>query len=253
MNQPDTTAGSERLARLIERIRREEDSPQALTRPRRHPAPITVEEGLTLLSELGRRRCPHFVIDEENRFTIEHALRWLLSDDGAQALHPTTGAIIPADLSRGLYLSGLTGTGKTLLVQLLRDLSDLLGLSVTLYDPERMEWRAMPLLWRTEEADAIADHYTTGGDLKGYKARPILCINDLGREQAEALYMGNRLRVCDAIIEHRGDKAGGLMLITSNLRLGGGRFRERYGDRVQSRLVEQCNVLELMGADRRRR
>lgn len=241
--------GNEFYSQLLASIGQEQSPQQRIERFRPN---ISTPEALSLLVAFGKRRCAGFTIDEGNRFTIEQAVRWLIADPSTQAIHPETGAVIQADLTKGLYISGTTGSGKTLLLHLLRDLSQHLRLMARLYDSTKYSWDTLPLLWRVEESDNIADHYATTGEIKSYKDRPILTINDLGREPQEALYMGNRITVCKAILEHRGDRIGQLNLATSNLRLGGNHFRERYGDRVQSRLMQMCNVLELVGIDRRR-
>lgn len=54
------------------------------------------------------------------------------------------------------------------------------------------------------------------------------------------------------LIEYRGDKPDQLTLITSNLKLGGQKLLDRYGDRVASRLHEMCNYFEIKGKDRRK-
>ena len=55
-----------------------------------------------------------------------------------------------------------------------------------------------------------------------------------------------------SLIEYRGDRSDCLTLITSNLKLGGDKLLNRYGDRVASRLSEMCNYFEIRGADRRK-
>ena len=80
---------------------------------------------------------------------------------------------------------------------------------------------------------------------------PIICIQDLGSEQMESLYMGNRENVIRRMIEYRGDRTDMLTLITSNLPMAHQKLEEKYGDRVVSRLNEMCNYLEIKGKDRR--
>jgi hypothetical protein len=63
--------------------------------------------------------------------------------------------------------------------------------------------------------------------------------------------MGNRRRVLGSIIEARGDLSGRLTLISSNMKID--KAGSLYGPRVQSRLIEMCNILTLSGPDRRRK
>jgi DNA replication protein DnaC len=80
----------------------------------------------------------------------------------------------------------------------------------------------------------------------------MLCVDDFGSEPTESAYMGNRLEVMRCIIENRGDRRDRLTHIISNLPPGSKQLKEKYGDRVQSRLFEMCNYFELRGQDRRR-
>ena len=78
-----------------------------------------------------------------------------------------------------------------------------------------------PLEWSSVHADALCDIYTETGDIKRFKQRNILSVQDFGSEPLESLYMGNRLEVMRSLIEYRGDRSDCLTLITSNLKLGG--------------------------------
>ena len=80
----------------------------------------------------------------------------------------------------------------------------------------------------------------------------MLGIQDFGQEPAESLYMGNRLDVIRQLVEYRGDCSDELTFITTNLKMGGEKLIQRYGDRVASRLNQMCNNLEIKGLDRRK-
>ena len=87
------------------------------------------------------------------------------------------------------------------------------------------------------------------GDLTPWKEEISLCIQDLGNEPSEVMYMGNRRRVLRSVLEARGDMYDRLTLISSNFppeRLG-----EVYGQRVASRIRQMCNPIYLGGSDRR--
>lgn len=214
--------------------------------------PVTneeVEDCMALIAEIGRRYCENFVIDDNNRFVFEQIIRWMLADPNAQA-HDTEGNIIPAGLSKGLYIAGRTGTGKTLLLAVFSVFAKLLGIEYWSYG------KRLPLDFNFYRADLICDDYAKEGDLQKFKQMPILCIEDLGCEEPETLFMGNRKNVLRSILEARGDKRSLLTFATSNIRidrLGKNKEgRELYGDRVQSRAFEMWNYYILGGKDRRK-
>lgn len=110
----------------------------------------------------------------------------------------------------------------------------------------------IPLGWVARPADQIVADFLETQSLQKYKQCSILCIEDLGREQVEAVAMGNRLNVLQSILEYRGDQACQLTLITSNYSLDNPELEKRYGERVVSRLYGMCNYFELDGPDRRK-
>lgn len=107
--------------------------------------------------------------------------------------------------------------------------------------------------WAQVRADALCEAWTQGRGLAWYRELWALCVQDLGQEPQEALYMGNRLDVVRQLVECRGDRRDALTFFTSNLRLGGEALRQRYGDRAASRLIGMCNYFEIRGRDRRAR
>ena len=107
-----------------------------------------------------------------------------------------------------------------------------------------------PLAWTTYRADDICDLFSQDGDLHRWKETKSLCIQDLGTEPTELLYMGNRRRVLRSILEARGDVYDRLTLISSNFPPNA--LADTYGFRVQSRIVQMCNPIYLGGNDRRK-
>lgn len=80
----------------------------------------------------------------------------------------------------------------------------------------------------------------------------VIGIHDVGTEQMETLYMGNRIPVIRTILEYRGDRSDMITFVTSNLAIGSKKLGEYYGDRVESRLREMFNYIEIRGIDRRK-
>lgn len=203
---------------------------------------------IALVEAIGKRRNPRFVIDDENRFAYENFIRWCHGDAAMRALDPDTGKPVKGDLKKGIYIAGNTGTGKSWCLDIMQMYCRVWGFKI-MFPYEQTE---AALCWNSVRADAICDVYTEKGTFAAFKTRPILAIQDFGQEPQESLYMGNRIDVIRQLIEYRGDRADQLTLITSNLKLGGQKLLDRYGDRVASRLHEMCNYFEIKGKDRRK-
>lgn len=212
-------------------------------------SPIDLD--LKIVEAIGKTRTPRFVIDDENRFTYENFIKWLRGDSSMKAIDPKTGNIIKGDLYKGIYIGGNTGSGKSWCLEIMREFAAACRFRVTYpgYDADRNEY----LVWSCVRAKDICEHFAEKGNINAFKNRDILAIQDFGSEPAETLMMGNREDVIRQLIEYRGDTPNQITLITSNLRLfGGDKIRERYGDRVESRLYTLCNYFELKGKDRRK-
>lgn len=206
---------------------------------------VTFEQGMEALEAIGQIMIPGFVIDQHNRFAYENLVRWVINDPGAMCNTPE-GDTAPANLSKGIYIQGNTGSGKSMALDMCRTLCNYFGLKV------RTEAYGTPvsLAWNTYRADEICEAYARDGDLFTWKSTPCLCIQDFGSEPGETLYMGNRRRVIGSIIEARGDMYNLITLISTNLRIN--KVGEIYGQRVASRLVQMCNIITLTGPDRRK-
>lgn len=202
---------------------------------------------LEAVTAIGKIRNPRFAIDEENRFAYENFIKWMHADPTMQALDPLTGEVIAGDLKRGVYLAGNTGSGKSWCLDIMQVYAKIWGFEIHLSGDKYPR----PLYWATHRSDDICHEYATTGEAHSLKILPILGVHDFGQEPRETLYMGNRQNVLGQIIEARGDRSDLITLITSNLRISSDLLRSSYGDRVQSRLIEMCNYLEIKGKDRR--
>ena len=203
---------------------------------------------MKIVEAIGKSRNPAFVIDDENRFAFENFIKWAHCDTSMKCLDPVSGQVIPGRLKRGIYIAGNTGTGKTWCMEIMQAYIQAIGIKVLWYNDNDPR----PLYWRTIRADGLCDVWAESGNIQQYKTAPMLAIQDLGNEPPETLYMGNRLDVVRYVIEYRGDMHAEMTFITSNLRMGGKILKERYGDRVSSRLQEMCNYLVIKGKDRRK-
>ncbi len=204
-----------------------------------------LEEVLSIAERIGKVYAQDFRIDDDNKKTFVNLIYWMFNDKRMQAGNPITKSLMPGRLNRGIYLYGKTGTGKTLATKILAKLASVYGVK---YSKAGVIY---PLSWLDVRADILVDEYSRGNSLSDFKRAPILCIQDLGSEELEAVYMGNRVNVLKNIIEQRGDKPELITHFTSNIPLDAKELTDRYGDRAVSRLKGMCNFLTLRGVDRR--
>lgn len=212
------------------------------------PGWYDLDNAMKIIEAIGKSRNPAFVIDDENRFAFENFIKWAHCDTSMKCIDPVSGQVIPGRLKRGIYIAGNTGTGKTWCMEIMQAYIQAIGIKVLWHNDNDPR----PLYWRTIRADGLCDVWAESGNIQQYKTAPMLAIQDLGNEPTETLYMGNRLDVVRYVIEYRGDMHAEMTFITSNLRMGGEILKERYGDRVSSRLQEMCNYLVIKGKDRRK-
>ncbi len=140
------------------------------------------------------------------------------------------------DLRKGLFVTGKCGTGKTALLRIFKHIvmyNKVVSFSIT-------------------STNAVVREYDTKGSecLEKYIIRKYL-FDDFGSEN-QGKYYGKQEEVFKTIIEERYNQfieKGLRTHLTSNLTLT--QVKERYGDRVFSRLHEMFNIIVLDGADRR--
>lgn len=147
------------------------------------------------------------------------------------------------DTRRGIYLHGDVGTGKTHLSYALKNHWE------STKKPDGQQRRAM--FWNTTELlhSIRQDFDRPYGDKIRSEERildfgGLLFLDDVGAEKmsewvAETFYL---------IINHRYNRVLPT-IFTSNLTIGD--LAERIGDRTASRIAEMCDVVELIGNDRR--
>lgn len=200
------------------------------------------DDPLDLFTAFGRRRVPGLTVDDDNRHVYRSLACWALGMPFSAA-DPAGGGCVEGSPLRGIYIAGPTGAGKTVAVRVLGDMCSALNVRVSVAGTDTA------LAWRDRRATDIAADFAVSGELTAYFRDPVLCIQDLGGEARETLFMGNRVEVMRQILETRGDNPARLTIITSNIPLEGA--GEVYGARVASRLRSMCNYFVLGGRDRR--
>ena len=208
--------------------------------------PYSMEEALKTVAAIGRMRKSTFAIDDDNRFEFENLIRWVHADPEMKSLHPDTKEIIPGRVRAGIYIAGNTGSGKSWALEIMS--AYCMIDNVRLYSGSEQ----IPLRWLNVRSDVICERYATEGFYDTYAKMKVLGIQDLGAEPTESLYMGNRVNVIRQLLESRGDYQDRMTLISSNLPVGHKLLKDKYGDRVVSRLNEMCNYYEMKGKDRRK-
>lgn len=205
-----------------------------------------LNESLQLVEAIGKQRNPRFVIDDENRFTYANIIKWLHCDPTMKAIHPDTKQEVSGDMYRGIYIAGNTGSGKSWCLEVMLAYADLFHFKIKYGGDDARIW------WRIVRADEIVAKFVETTSIDEYKKAKLLCIQDFGAEQLEAVAMGNRMNVLRTLLEYRGDRSDCLTLITSNIPIGHNKLTENYDNRVASRLMEMCNYFEIKGKDRRK-
>lgn len=207
---------------------------------------ITVDDALDIVREIGKRNYTEdFVIDNDNEYVYRNIIKWIHGDSTMQAVNPITMKPESGKLKAGIYLAGGTGTGKSVCLDVLRDYSRLIKPAIQLLPDDF----ATQLIWSSYNASDITDEYLKMGNTSEIEDKKLLCIQDLGCEPTDVVYMGNRVNVIKSIIERRGDRNNRMLLITSNIQMN--ETFKKYGDRVASRLHQMCNYFILQGKDRR--
>lgn len=201
--------------------------------PAREEQRFAAEDALRMAVAVGEQMCPHFAIDTYNETAYLNIARWLVGDP-AMVAETTDGKECRGSLGKGIYLQGGVGVGKTLCIDIFAIVAKYLQLGA----------------WDTYRTDTVCGEFCRTGSVDEITQRASVCFQDLGSEPAEVLYMGNRRNVMRSVLEQRGDMRRVTTLITSNIPIG--KVGGYYGSRVQSRLVEMCNVLTIGGSDRRR-
>lgn len=212
----------------------------------RIPANSPYKDVLAVAKAIGELRNPNFVLDNENIFVYENFAKWLVADPTMKALNPDNPSdVVAGRLTKGILIGGNTGTGKSWCLEIM------CAAALALHIKVKIGKDIANLFWANIPAENISNTFVQDGFITRYKAMPIIGIQDLGREPAESVSMGNRLNALQALLEYRGDQSNQITLATTNFRLAGDKMTNRYGDRVVSRLKEMCNYFELKGKDRR--
>lgn len=201
---------------------------------------VTLSEAISLIIELGNCAVPNFALSPEEMQAYAKAVSWLLALPHTEIDDPM----------KGLIVTGATGTGKTLLVSLLWELSERLGVHRPFIDRDSGQRRMRPLLWNCSmhALDHVED-YSNNGSYQAIRYN-VLHIGDLGTEPDTFLRYGTKSSLSDLICQ-RSDMGYRDYPIVATSNLPWDEMRQRYGDRAYSRLRGDLIEVRLLGKDHR--
>jgi hypothetical protein len=183
-------------------------------------------EVIKYFQAIAEKVSPGFVIDKDNETVINNLIDYFTGHQGA------------LDISKGIFLHGTIGCGKSILMKIFKLLTGHV-FQVNSF--------------RHIEACEIENKYLKCGDyaLEDYLKGTWL-IDDLGFEKGQVNYYGTRIELLSEILTKRYNvwQAGSFTHITTNLTAT--KIEERYGQRVRSRFTEMINDVYLPGPDRRK-
>ena len=143
------------------------------------------------------------------------------------------------DTKKGLLFTGGVGLGKTSLFRIFQRFASRLELDT--------RFTIKPMMSAVYDVSETSNVATMKSLFKGN-----VCFDDLGQEASTVKLFGNEIKVFEEIMTHRynnfvtfGDKTH----LSTNLTFP--QIREKYGDRVSSRIVEMMNIVAFKGTDRR--
>ena len=119
---------------------------------------------------IGETLLGTFDIDKDNTFVIENLIKWAHADNTMQCLNPKTKEIISADLTRGIYLAGPTGTGKTILMKILAEYLLMDNVMFRVNGSNKM------LSFANYSTNTACDYYQNYGDLYPFLQKFIICF-----------------------------------------------------------------------------
>lgn len=177
--------------------------------------------------------CPGFVVREEFKDNISKVFDYAIG-------YPHEGI----NLSKGLWLAGDVGTGKSTLLEIVRRFVKLnLTLEPTEFGQSEKMFvitnAAKACLWYSDEANgglAAIERLTNGNR----------AFDELGSEPEKAKYFGTELNVMQQILQTRYDGRDKYTThVTTNMTMED--VTARYGGRIEDRCSQMFNVITFKG------
>lgn len=189
-----------------------------------------------------------FILDDTNRKYV-NALTFYFNRDQRFNDCVLNSLSLKMDLNKGLFIFGTVGVGKTKLVELFKNNK---RCCYKMISCRKVVSEYVKHGHEVIEPMSHSIHPFIKNIDNFFQDTEGICFDDLGTESESANNYGNKKNVFEQILLDRYDN--GLPYhethITSNL--SPEMIKERYGDRVVSRMREMFNIIELKGSDRRR-
>ena len=183
---------------------------------------------LNTFYSIAKSYCPVFKVTKPFKEVAIDLIRYCLNLEGK------------LDNLKGFGIMGATGTRKTFICRCLQQFMKIDGIR---YVKNNKFYSFNYQIYNSRE---IINEMIREGDYEKFVNINILLIDDLGSEPVEVNFYGNRINAIETILEMRyyRDK---LTHFTTNLTEQA--IRDRYGERVYSRLREKTNFIELVDID----
>lgn len=211
-----------------------------------------------------RMKLTGFLVDDNNRNVVNALCHYFNGKKILNELGEDTGRRIgrkvfeeftlntlgqKMDLTKGIFLFGSVGVGKTRVMELFQ------SNKLQCYQVVSCRKIVSEFIKNGDEVilplSTQSYHFAKSID-NFWQESMGMCFDDLGTESDSAQNYGNRRNVLEQIILDRYDNHLPFHQthITSNLTPA--MIKDRYGDRVNSRMREMFNLIEISGPDRRR-
>lgn len=182
---------------------------------------MTTTEAIELIKSKAQELCPGWAMDDDNSQVVITAAAWL-AREGRQGM----------DLNKGLLIVGNVGTGKTMLMRIVRAvMRDAYGTQFGIRSCQEMV-----RTFSEEGYDGISD----------WMNAPHVCFDDLGAEQSGAHYAVKTNLMAEVIETRYSNLTSGRKCWTHfTTNLGTDKLKDHLGQRAYSRLRHMCNLLDL--------
>lgn len=175
----------------------------------------------------ARGICPTWEVAPEHREAVNAIFEWCMDIPGK------------LDLSKGLWLWGNNGTGKTTLLRIVKEFCR---------EIRKRDSRGDIYGFRIVNVPELCGIYESKGrkGIEEYIVTSRQAFDELGAEETLTGHFGTPLNVMQYILMGRYDRRfGGVTHVTTNLTLED--VKARYGDRIYDRCKEMFNIVYLGG------
>jgi DNA replication protein DnaC len=211
---------------------------------KRYRCNYSLEECIEICKEIGQKILGEdrkFSIDGENYYSYKNTIQWVFGDKDSEF-----------DLKKGLFFHGVTGTGKTMMIEIINTVIQVVtdGYGIRFISdgkPCTLNLKTTPLPLLTQNAIFNKDFELYQNAMK-YRS---IFLDEIGSvaEIKQLNIFGNIVQAFPSIIASR-EYFSGLMICTSNLTRE--QILKEYGDMTESRLTKMCTFIECTGTDRRK-